>query len=161
MRGRRGWGDHAARPQRKGTDRPKRRLTAVFAATVMGGLWFDPVYYSGSQGPPITDLELPHRVRYQAGLYRKPGCRLSARPKGRPPLQPSRPALRRGRVLAGTGASMRDGMGTGDKFFGRRSEMPWDRGIDPSWLAGFDPFSVAAKKRIVARKRSFGPRLGK
>ena len=45
--------------------RPAFRLTV---SRVMGGLWTRNCQHRTDQGPPITDLELPHWVRNHAGL---------------------------------------------------------------------------------------------
>ena len=83
----------------------------------MGGLWAKNCRHRTDQRPPITIWSFLTGSG-SAGLCCKPGYRLSARPNGRPRLQPPRPALRRGRVLAGMGAVWRRNWGRGQVFCG-------------------------------------------
>ena len=83
----------------------------------MGGLWAKNCRHRTDQGPPITIWSFLTGSGIKHAVLQAWLPSFYQRPNGRPRLQPPRPTLRRGRVMAGMGRSMREGIGGGDKLF--------------------------------------------
>src|SRR5687768_12380369 len=81
----------------------------------MGGLWAKNCRLRTDQGPPITDLELPHRVR-RSGTILQALLPTFCPAKRAPPSPASPPDPASGPRDGGDGQSMRQVLGGGDKM---------------------------------------------
>ena len=108
----------------RGCQRVTHRRTAEIAArlslAVVTGRWaaVGPRELSTWNGPRAAHHEpLFGEVWFRRYQSCRPGCRIPPRWTGAPVPRSPRPALRRGRVMAGTDRSMGAGQGQEDKFF--------------------------------------------
>ena len=95
------------------------RPCGVALARMMGGLWTKNCRHRTDQGPPITDLELPHRVR-RSGTILQARLPTFCPAKRAPPSPASPPDPASGPRDGGDAMSMRGGVGAGIRWISRR-----------------------------------------